>query len=140
MSAEENKAASRRIMEEVWNKGNLEVVDELIAYNYVARGFPGGEFNGPDGFRQFVIMERTAFPDFHITIDDMVAEGDRVAVRFTLTGTHDGDLMGIAPTGKKVTMTGAAFSRFAGGKEVETLGFSDSLALFQQLGVAPPMG
>jgi len=140
MSTEENKAASRRIIEEAWNKGNLAVVDELIASNYVVRGFGEAEFNGPDGFRQLVTMYRTAFPDLRTTIDDTVAEGDRLALRYTLRGTHKGDLMGIAPTGKQVTITGAVFARFEGGKQVEAFGYADSLIMFQQLGVAPPGG
>jgi len=140
MSTEENKAASRRIIEEAWNKGNLAVVDELIASNYVAHGFAEAEFNGTDGFRKLVSMYRIAFPDLHVAIDDMVAEGDMVAVRYTLGGTHKGDLMGIAPTGKQVTMTGAVFSRFAGGKEVEALGFVNMLTMYQQLGISPPGG
>jgi len=138
MSVEQNKAASSRIIEEAWNKGNLAVADELIASNYVVRGFGEGDFNGPDGFKQIVTMYRTAFPDIHVTIEDTIAEGDRLAVRYTLRGTHKGDLMGIAPTGKQVTMTGAVFVRFAGGKQVEALGFADTLVMFQQLGVSPP--
>jgi len=139
MSTEENKAASRRIIEEAWNKGNLAVVDELIASNYVVRGFGEAEFKGPEGFKQLTTMFRTAFPNLHVAIDDMVAEGDWVAVRYTRTGTHKGDLMGIAPTGKQVTMTGAVFARFEGGKQVEALGFADSLVMYQQMGVKPPM-
>ena len=140
MSTEENKAKQRRVWEEVFNKGDLSVADELIATNYVYHGPMGMEYKGPEGFKQMVTMTRTAFPDLHVTIDDMVAEGDKVVSRYTMTGTHKGEYMGIAPTGKQVTMTAANFYRFEGGKEVEDLPYSDSLALYQQLGVSPPTG
>jgi len=139
MSTEENKAVIRRVIEEVWNKGNLAVADEVIANNYVFDA-AGQEFKGPEGLKQAVTIYRTAFPDFHITIDDMVAEGDKVASRFTVRGTHKGDLMGIAPTGKQVTVTGTAFNRLVGGKEVEARASMDQLGMLQQMGVVPPMG
>lgn len=138
MSTEENKVKVRRIIEEAWNKGDLAVVDEVIANNYVFRVPAGEEFKGPEGLKQAVTMYRTAFPDIHITIDDMIAEGDKVAGRFTWRGTFKGEIMGIAPTGKQIAMTGAVFIRFVGGKEVEALEFADQLSMFQQLGVAPP--
>jgi predicted ester cyclase len=139
MSTEENKAKVRRNIEEAFNKGNLAVADEIIAANYVLHA-PGQEFKGPEGFKQYGTMMRTGFPDFHMTIEDMVADGDNVACRFTVRGTHKGDLMGIAPTGKQVTITGIVISRFAGGKEVEAWASPDMLAMMQQLGVVPPMG
>jgi len=139
MSTEENKAMVRRIFEEAINKGNLSVVDEVMASNYVYH-FPGQDVKGPEGFKQFIYMMRTAFPDLHITIDDMIAEGDRVATRETLRGTHKGDFMGIAATGKQVTFTGMVFVHFVGGKEVEAWGSMDQLGMMQQLGVVPPMG
>jgi steroid delta-isomerase-like uncharacterized protein len=140
MSTEENKAMVRRIFEEVFNKGNLSVVDEIMANDYVFHMGQGMDVKGPDGFKQFATMFRTAFPDLHITIDDMVAEGDRVATRETMRGTHKGDFMGIRPTGKQCTTTGMVIIRFAGGKEVEAFGIVDMLAMYQQLGIVPPMG
>ena len=137
MSTEENKAMLRRNCEEAFNKGDLAVVDEIIANNYVYHGSGGQEFKGPEGFKQFVTMLRTAFPDLHLTVEDMVAEGDKVAHRLTLRGTHKGDLMGIAPTGKQVTTTAITISRFVGGKEVEAW---SSMDMLQQMGVAPPIG
>jgi predicted ester cyclase len=98
------------------------------------------EVKGPDGFKQFATMFRNAFPDLHITVEDMIAEGDKVATRETLRGTHKGDLMGIAATGKKVTFSGTVIIRFAGGKEVEAFGVTDMFAMYQQLGLAPPIG
>ena len=85
-------------------------------------------------------MLRNAFPDYHSTIDDMVAEGDTVAIRFTIRGTFNGEMMGMAPTGRQINMPEAYFFRFEGGKVVATLGFRDSLTMFQQLGVSPPTG
>ena len=140
MSTEENKASVHRVIEEAFNKGNLAVVDDLMATNYVFHGPGGQELKGPEGFKQMIPMYRTAFPDIHMTIDDMVAEGDKVAFRLTLRGTHKGDLMGIAPTGKQVTVTGTVISRFVGGKELEAWESADQLGMLQQLGVVPPMG
>jgi steroid delta-isomerase-like uncharacterized protein len=140
MSTEENKAILLRNCEEAFNKGNLAVADENIANNYVYHGSGGQEFKGQEGFKQFVTMLRTAFPDFHLTIEDMVAEGDKVAHRLTLRGTHKSDFMGIAPTGKQVTTTAITISSFAGGKEVEAWSSMDMLGMMQQMGVAPPMG
>ena len=141
MSTEENKAISRRIIEEMWNKGDLAVVDELIAANYVFHDFLGREIKGPEGLKQYVTMVRTVFPDFHITIDDMLAEGDKVAFRFTWRGTHKGkgDL-GIPPTGKQVTVTGMAITHIVGDKEAEVWESGDALGMLQQMGIVPPMG
>jgi len=139
MSTEENKAMIRRVIEEVLNKANMAVVDEVMAPNYVYH-HPQQEVKGPEGFKQFVTMFRAAFPDLHVTINDMFAEGDTVACLFTITGTHQGDLMGIPPTGKKMKIAEAIFIRFAGGKEVEATPILDQLDMMQQLGVIPPMG
>ena len=137
MSIEKNKATIRRHVEEVFNKGKLAVADEIISPDYIYHG-PVGEFKGPEGFKQMVTIARQAFPDIHFVIDDVVAEGDKVAVRYTLTGTFKGEFMGIAPTGKKIKETSAYFYRFKDGKEVEALPFTDMLSFYQQLGVKPP--
>jgi steroid delta-isomerase-like uncharacterized protein len=139
MSTEENKAQIRRIYEEVFNKGNLAVADELMAPNYVFH-VSGQEFKGPEGFKQFATIYRTAFPDIHITVEDMVAEGDKVVHRISTRGTHKGEMMGIAPTGKQIATTGIVISRFAAGKEVEVWANLDMLGMLQQMGVVPPMG
>jgi len=138
MSTEENKAKVRRVIEEAWNKGDLAVVDELLAPNYVFH-VPGNDFKGPEGLKQAVTMYRNALPDLHVAIEDMFAEGDKVACRYTYRGTLKGELMGIAPTGKQFIVTGAAFMHFVGGKEVEAFNFFDQLSMSQQLGVAPPV-
>jgi len=139
MSTEKNKAMVRRVIEEVINKGNMALADEIIASNYVYH-FPGMEFKGPEGFKQFVTMMRAAFPDLHVTTDAMIAEGDIVAARFKVTGTLKGNMMGMAPTGKQMTIIEAIFIRFAGGKEVEASPTIDRLDMFQQLGIKPPAG
>jgi predicted ester cyclase len=140
MSTEENKAMIRRVWEEIINKGDLTVADEIMTNNYVYRGSGGQEFHGPEGFKQFITMFRTAFPDLHATVEDMFAVGDKVAHRATLRGTHKGDLMGIAPTGKQVAIAAIVISRFEGDKEAEAWANLDQLSMMQQMGIAPPMG
>ncbi len=139
MSTEEkNKAILRRQhVEELFNKGNLSIADEIISPEYVYHS-PTGEVKGPEGIKQMVTTFRTAFPDGRFIIDDMVAEGDKVAVRYSWTGTFKGEYMGISPTGKKANLTSAIFYRFKSGKEVEAISFSDSLTMYQQLGIPIP--
>jgi steroid delta-isomerase-like uncharacterized protein len=136
--SEENKALVRRFIEEVWNGGNLDVVDELIAENHVDHdpaqaGGPGGR----QGARAFVEMYRAAFPDTHLEITEMIAEGDLVAITWTATGTHQGELMGIAPTGRSVTVTGIGVDRISGGQIVESWANYDALGMLAQLGAIP---
>jgi len=140
MSTEQNKANQRRIFEEGFNKGDLSITDELIAQNWVYRGAEGIELKGPDGFKQFITMYRTAFPDLNITVHDMLAEGDKVATVGIISGTFKGSMMGIAPTGKSLKITAMAISRFIDGKEFEVLQVMDQLSMFQQLGIIPAMG
>ncbi len=137
----ENKNLSRRFIEELWNQGKLAVIDELIAPNatFYDASVPGGKFTGPEGMRQFYQIYKGAFPDVRITINDQIAEGDKVCTRWTATGTHKGDLMGTAPTGKSATVTGVDIGRYQGGKVVESWGSYDMLGLLQQLGVVPSM-
>lgn len=137
MSIEENKATMRRHVEEVYNKGYLSIVDEIMALNYVYH-VGGMDIKGPEGYKGYITMTRTAMPDLNVTINDIVAEGNTVACSFTITGTFKGEYMGIAPTGRQVNITEAHFIRFEGGKEVETTSYSDSLTLYRQLGVSPP--
>jgi len=140
MSVEGNKALSRRTFEEVWNQGNLAAIDELYDANQVSHGLGVDVPSGSAGLKQFITMYRTAYPDTHFTVEDQIAEGDKVATRWTATGTHRGDLFGIPPTGKRVTVTGIAISRVANGKIVETWNNFDALGQLQQLGVAPMPG
>ncbi len=139
MSTEENKATSRRFYEEVWNGGNLDVIDELVAPNGVFHD-PSMTTQGPKGFREYVTMYRTAFPDVHFTIEDEIAEGDTVATRWTARGTQKGPLMGIPPTGKQSTVTGIVIGRYANGELVEGWLNFDALGMMQQLGVVPAPG
>jgi steroid delta-isomerase-like uncharacterized protein len=136
VSAEENKAQFRRVLD-IINSGDLDKADEVIARDYVYRSPGSPEMRGPDGFRQLISMYRAAFPDLNMVVDDMLAEGDKVAARWTATGTHRGELMGIPPTGKRVTGSGLIISRFAGGKVVEDNEVIDLLGMMQQLGVVP---
>jgi len=138
--SEELKAISRRLIEEVWNKGDLDVVDELIASDYVFHDPAAPEVRGPEGLKQLVSMYRTAYPDLHFTIEDQIAEGDKVANRWTATGTHQGELMGIPATGEQVTTTGISITRYEAGKAVAEWANWDTLGMLQQLGVIPPMG
>jgi steroid delta-isomerase-like uncharacterized protein len=137
MSVEENKAIFRRIVEEGFNKGNLAIVDELVATNHVNHT---DNVHGPEEYKQFITMYRTAFPDLHMTIEDQIAEGNKVVNRWTSRGTHKGDLMGIPPTGKQTTVMGMYVARIIGGKIVEEWGNFDALGMMQQLGVVPPPG
>ena len=137
--SEQNKALARRAFEEVWNQGKLTVIDELTASSatYSDPNVPGGKFTGPEGVKQFVQIYRGAFPDVRITINDQIAEGDKVVTRWTATGTHKGQLMGIAPTNKHATVTGVNIDRYQNGKVVEAWASYDMLGMLQQLGVVP---
>jgi steroid delta-isomerase-like uncharacterized protein len=138
MSMEENKAIVRRINDEVWSEGHLDVIDELIADDFVATvvGAPE-QIRGPQGFREFVVAYRKAFPDLHITIDEQLAEGETVVTRWTATGTNEGELMGIPATGKQATIAGININRISGGKLVEGWGLFDQLGLLQQIAAVP---
>ena len=137
---EENKALVRREIEEVWNQGKLDLIDEIFAADFVCHIAGSPDIQGPEGEKQFASMFRTAFPDIKFTIEDQIAEGDKVVNRWTYTATHKGELMGISPTGVQVTVTGITIGRYAGGKVLEIWVNSDALGLMQQLGVVPPMG
>lgn len=139
MSAE-NKAIARRVIEECFNQGNLALADELYTANYVNHNAPPGFPQGPEGFKQEAGMYRNAFPDIQITIEEQIAEGDRVVSRWTARGTHQGELMGIPPTNKKATVTGIVIDRIAGGKIVEHWENFDQLGMMQQLGIIPAPG
>lgn len=137
MSAD-NKAVFRRYFEEVLNAGNLALVDDLIARGYVSHYPTGYDFGGgPEGVKQIVSAVRTGFPDVHFTVEDVIAEGDKVVGRWTFRGTHQGDFMGILPTGRKVSVMGIAIYRIARGKIAEAWVAWDSLGLLQQLGAVP---
>jgi steroid delta-isomerase-like uncharacterized protein len=135
-SKEENKALYRRTFEEVFNQGNLAIVDDLVAPDYLNHEVPPGMNNrGPDSTRQIVRMLRTAFPDLHFTIEDLVAEGDTVAGRVTMSGTHLGPFQGIPPTGRSFEQAHMHFVRFRDGKAIEHRAVRDDLGMMRQLGL-----
>lgn len=140
MSAEDNKALVGRYFNAAWNEGNSAVIDELFAANFHHHnpGVPDG--GSREGFKLFNGAFRSAFPDLRLTQDDVIAEGDKVVTRFTAHGTQQGELQGIAPTGKPINVTGIEIMRVSGGKIVEGWVDFDQLGMLQQLGVIPSMG
>jgi len=138
MSTEDNKAHVRRGFEAV-NQKNLAVYDELLTPDVVFHN-ASTTMQGLEAYKQFLSMYMTAFPDLQFTVEDMIAEGDTVVARFTTRGTHQGNLMGIPPTGKQMSGTGMFIDHIVNGKAVEQWFNTDDLGLLQQLGVIPPMG
>ena len=131
------KAMAERWFAEVMSEGKVDVVDELCAQDYVEHDpFPGTSAD-LGGLKESVGILRSAFPDAQVSADDIIVEGDRLAVRSTLRGTHDGDFMGIPATGKKVEVAGYDIVRFEDDKAAEHWGVIDAAALMEQLGAAP---
>jgi steroid delta-isomerase-like uncharacterized protein len=137
MSAED-KAVVLRHHEEIWSKGNLDAIDAVYAPEFVGHHPGAPDWIGPESVKLIVRTMRNAFPDFTETIEDVVAEGDRVVSRFTSTGTHLGALRGLAPTGRRMSMAEMAVFRIARGRIVEKWGLFDRLGMVQQLGIMPP--
>jgi steroid delta-isomerase-like uncharacterized protein len=139
LSAEENKRISRRVAEEGFSRGNEAVFDELVAENFVNHdpSVPPDLPPGREGLKALARFYRSAFPDAQLTIEDLIAEGDKVVSRYTARGTHQGDFGGIPPTGKQVTVTGVTIDRIQGGKIVESWNEFNQLGLLQQLGAIP---
>jgi steroid delta-isomerase-like uncharacterized protein len=136
--SEDNKAIARRFIEKVWNGHDLDAIDEFIAENHVDHDPARAETpGGPAGMREFVEMYLGAFPDTHIEIDDVIAEGDLVVIRWHATGTHDGELMGIPPSGKPIEVTGIGIDRIEGGRIVESWQNFDALGMLGQIGAVP---
>ncbi len=125
----------RRTYEELLNGGDLSVADELVAPEFVNHEAPPGRDRGPESMRGLATMLRTAFPDLHFEIEELVGEGEVVAGRLTMSGTHEGPLMGTPPTGHSVRQEQMHFVRFEGGKAVEHWGVRDDLGMMRQLGV-----
>jgi steroid delta-isomerase-like uncharacterized protein len=136
MSVETNKAVVRRIFEEAWNRGNLAVVDELIAVDAV-------DHHDPDvpsfaaHMKEEIIALRRAFPDLRFVIEDMLGEGDKVAVRLTVGGTHEGTYNGIPATGRRFAVEHIHIARVVDGKGVDHWAAMDTLGMLQQLGALP---
>lgn len=133
-----NKVVMQRIYEELWNKGNFDVVGELVSPDYT--GYlptPPDAPSGRDGLVWLIQTYRSAFPDIHVHVKEQIAEGDRVFTRITFHGTHKGQFMHIPPTGKSIKMEAFVLTRFENGLNVEGRVGMDRLALMQQLGVIP---
>jgi steroid delta-isomerase-like uncharacterized protein len=136
MSAD-NKALVRRYVEEVLNKKNLALVDELFAPTFVDHDSSMPQAKGPEGVKRLAAMVHAAFPDLNFSIEDLIAEGDKVVYRYTIRGIHQNDFMGIPATGKAVKVTGIHIYRISDGKLQEEWENWDMLGLLRQLGVIP---
>ena len=132
--AEANKALVQQFVDEFWNSGNLAAADDLMTREAVIHE-PG--VGTPEDLKTVATMIRSAFPDWHSTVDEMLVDGDRVAERWTGRGTHQGEFQGIPPTGNQVAVPGIVFYRIADGKIAEFRGQFDRMSLMQQLGVIP---
>ena len=135
--SQENKALVERLITELFSRGNLNVVDELVAQDVIENDPLPGQEPGAAGLKALAEMFRNAFPDTNVTIEDVIAEGDKVVARVTTTGTHKGDFMGIPATGRPVTVKEIHIVRIVNGKMVEHWGLVDDLGMMQQLGVIP---
>lgn len=138
MSTAQNKELVRQMVEKVFNQGNVSQADEFLAPDFAEREeLPPGIPRDREGVKQLTTMLRNAFPDFKATIDDIVAEGDKVVIRQTWSGSHKGEFMGIPPTGRSISFGVIDIIRIADGKFVEHWGQMDSMSLMQQLGAIP---
>ena len=140
MTTEENKASARRFLDEVVNRGNVALIDELLAPDFIDHTAAPGVPPNREGTKTFFAMLRGAFPDLHSTVDDQIAEGDRVVQRTTTHGTMKGEFAGMPPSGKSATWQAIHILRFADGKTVEHWDVTDQLSMLQQLGFAEAPG
>lgn len=140
MGSEENKASARRFLEEVMNRGNVAVIDELTSPDFVDHTAPPGVPATNEGFKGFVSTFRAAFPDLHYTIEDELADGDRIVQRVMAHGTMQGDFQGMPASGKSATWQEIHITRFADGKAAEHWGVVDQLGMLVQLGFAQAPG
>ena len=139
-SIDVNKATVREVVDKIWNGGDLASVDRLYDPKFTFYQEGGGVMHGPDGIKEWTQVIHGAFPDIHYTVEAQYAEGEKVATRYSATGTHTGDFRGMPPTGKPISLTGHMIYRLVDGKVVEGWGYWDTLGLLQELGVLPPMG
>ena len=131
------KQLDRRFYEEAWNRGNLDIVDEMVAGDFAGHSLPDADISGPEEMKQYIAGMREAFPDVKFTVEDQIAEGDMVVTRWTARATHRHAFQGIPPTGKRAEVSGISISRVATGKYVEGWTNWDALGLLQQLGAVP---
>jgi steroid delta-isomerase-like uncharacterized protein len=137
-TAETNKAIIRRLIDEFWNKGKMELANELAAPDFIRiELFSTNEQRGPEGLRSAAREWRGAFPDVHLATHEMIAEGDKVSLQWTFTGTNKGELKGTPPTGKSVKVSGISHISFANGKMREEVVATDLLGMMKQLGLLP---
>jgi len=137
--SERNKAQVRRVIDEIYNRGDLEVIDEVAASDLVIR-IGSEEIRGRNEIKRYVAGLRAGFPNLTLTIEDQIAEGDMVVTRWTARGTHAGDFQGIPATGREVRMTGTDIDRIVDGKTVDCWVHMDQLGLMRQLGGAGAAG
>lgn len=137
MTSEANRNAGLRLIERAFHQHDLAAFDDYYAAHAVSHALPSGSPQGPEGAKLFAASFLQAFPDLRVTVDDMVADDEHLVTRWTARGTHLGDLMGIAPTGRTVTFGGMALDRFEDGKTAEHWEVMDQVGLMQQLGVMP---
>ena len=138
MSLEDEKRSAVRFQDEVFNEGRIEAIDELLSPDYVEHAaMPPGVTPDRNGVKQQMELYRRAFPDGHVTVEDTIAEGDMVVVRWSGVGTHQGELFGTPPTGRRVTVTGIDINRMKDGKIVEHWGEIDLAGMLQQVGAMP---
>jgi steroid delta-isomerase-like uncharacterized protein len=135
--SEENKSLVRRFFEESLNKRNFALLDELLDPGYVYHGVVEGEIQGVEAMKQFVIALYSAIPDLQHVIEEQIAEGDQVVTRFKSTGTPQMEFLGLAPSGKRITVDEVTINRIAGGRIVEDWTLWDAYGLLRQLGAAP---
>ena len=140
MPTEENKALVRRFVDEVQSAGNTDAIDEICSSEFVNHSASPGVPSNREGVKRLTAMFRQAFPDSYFTIEDMMAEGDKVATRRTFHGSHQGEFMGIPPAGRRVSMGLIDVVRISDGRVVEHWSVGDNLGMMQQLGVIPQQG
>jgi steroid delta-isomerase-like uncharacterized protein len=141
MSAEESKATMRRYLDVFEQGNNLDILDELLAPDYINHTPATPDLpTGPEGVKGVVTMFRSAMPDLRVIVQEMIAEGDKVATRYTLEGTHRGELFGVPPTGQRLSIKSISVERVSEGKIREHWRVTDSLDMMQQLGVVPEPG
>lgn len=139
MTAEDMKATVDRAAE-LWNTGKMTIADEIYAADLVNHDPGAPDVVDLESYKGFIAAVRAGMPDFHVTMEDMIAEDDEVASRWTAHGTHEAEMVGIPPTGKEATWTGTTIYRFDGGKIVEAWWSRDMLSFLIQLGIIPPLG
>ena len=141
MSTETNKAIVSRYIEQVWNKGRLDLTEEFFVEDVFEHGAPQiPGLNGRDSLKTIIGGARTSFPDVNLALHDVIAEGDKVVTRWTMQATHQGEFMGIPATGNQITTSGGTIYRLDNARIVEIWNFADNLSMMQQLGVVPTPG